>query len=263
MIIIGERINSSRPSVKEAILKKDEDFILNEARVQFEAGVTFLDVNCATTLEKEEESIKWTIKLIQANIDIPICIDSPSPKAIEAALSVCKGKALINSITLEESRLVPVLELAKNYEASIIALVMDTKGIPPDPAQRLDIAKKICDTAHKRYTIPKDRLYFDPIVQPISVGTINGKVCLDTLKLLKQNGFRTVMGLSNISYGLPKRRLINSTFFSMCLCIGLDAVIMDPLDKRMNSTLKASNALIGQDDYCCSYLEAYRANLLE
>ena len=258
MLIIGERINASRKSILQAIQERNVQFIQEEAKKQVEAGAQMLDVNAGVRVQQEPDDIQWLVKIVQENVNVPLCIDSPNPKAIESGLKLHKGKALVNSITLQKERLEGILPLVKKYNCSVVALTMGESGMPETAEERFEICKDIIEVA-KKEKIPLESLYIDPLVQPISTNIKNCLITLDTIKMIK-NSFpvKLITGLSNISFGLPNRKLINRTFLAMALSAGLDAALLDPLDKDLMSTLKASEALLGQDEYCLNYLTAFR-----
>ena len=262
MLIIGERINTSREDVKIAVDTRDAAFIQELSRKQKEAGANMLDVNCGTSLEKEPEDLAWLLKVVQEAVDLPLCIDSPNPDAITKVLPLHKGKALINSITLEKSRYEKILPLAKEFEASVIALTMDEKSLPETAEAKFHMAAKILDLAKKNGIAPED-VYFDPMVKPLSSSSGQAKEFLDSVGLIKKLGdVKIIGGLSNVSFGLPDRSLLNSVFLAMARCSGLDAAIIDPLNKRVMSALKASELIMGRDNYCKNYISAYREGKL-
>ena len=265
MIIIGERINSTRRAIQEAIKDRNAALIAKEARSQIDAGADFIDVNCAVTSGDELQDIDWVLSVVQSEIpDVSICIDSPSHRAIERALSVyrAKGSVMVNSITAEEARIKNILPIAIKYKTKLIALTMDERGMPETAKDRFEIAKKIFERVRRDGFNTAD-LYFDPLVRPISTEPQQAKEFLGSIKLIKALGdVKTICGLSNVSFGLPNRSLINSTFLSMAIALGLDAAIIDPLDKNMVSSLRSANALLGMDEYCGEYIKAFRAGKL-
>ena len=262
MLVVGERINASRKTILEAIQQKNSAFIQQEAKNQVDAGANMLDVNAGVRVSTEEDDMQWLVKTIQETVDIPLCIDSPNPKAIEAGLKIHKGKALINSITLQKERIDFILPLVKKYNCLVVALTMDDKGMPETSQERFDICQRIVD-AVKKEGIPVESLYIDPLVQPISTDSKNCIITLDTIRMIK-NAFpvKFAMGLSNISFGLPNRKLINRTFLAMAMAMGLDGALIDPTDKDMMAAIKTSEALLGKDEYCMEYLTAFRENKL-
>ena len=262
MLIIGERINTSRENVRIAVEKKDVNFIQELSRKQVAGGANMLDVNCGTSLEKEAEDLAWLVKTVQKAVDVQLCIDSPSPESLAAALPAHKGKALVNSITLEKARYEKILPLIKKYGSSVVALTMDEKHVPATADERFSTAKKILEIA-KGYGIAPGEVYFDPMVKPLSSSPVQAKEFLSGVRLIKSlNGAKIIGGLSNISFGLPERSLLNSTFLAMARCLGLDAAIIDPLNKKVMSVLRAAEAIMGHDNYCKNYITAYRQGSL-
>lgn len=260
MLIVGELINSSRKNIEEAIERSDAGFIKSIAERQIEAGAGILDVNCATFVDDEIAKLEWLIKTIQSAVDAPISIDSPNPKAIEAGLKLQKRPSLINSITGQKERMNAILPLAKKYNASLVALAMDDKGIPDTAQKRLEVAKKIVRAAGN-FGIPATKIFIDPIIKPISTEQGQANEFLTALRLIKENlkGVNTICGLSNISFGLPNRHLLNQVFLTLSIFQGLDAAILNPLDKELMLAIKAENALLGKDQYCMEFIKAYKA----
>ena len=265
MLIIGERINSTKKEVQEAIRKRNASFILREADRQIRAGAQFVDVNCAVTSGDEAQDIDWLISVIQSEIrDVNICIDSPNYVAITKAIGVykAKGRLMINSITGDESRIKNILPLAIQHDTKLVALTMDETGMPNTAEERFEIAKLIFDRVRKG-GFNTESLYFDPLIRPVSTEPHQAREFLKSIPMIKSLGnAKTICGLSNVSYGLPNRSLINSVFLSMAIEAGLDAAILDPLDKNIISHLKASRTLIGADEFCADYIKAFREGIL-
>lgn len=264
MLIIGERINTSRKDIRPAVENKDKEFIQREARLQIEAGAEVIDVNCGTRVKEEPEDLEWLVKTVQEVVAAPLCIDSPNPLALERALSVHRGRAFINSITLEEERMGHILPLIKKNNARVIALTMDDKGMPSDSKTRVDIAGKLLK-ALEGEGMKREDIYFDPLVRPLGTDPEQGLMVLETIKTImdKFPGAHTFCGLSNISFGLPLRSLLNQNFLTMAMVMGLDAVMIDPLDKRMMSSLRASLALLNKDEFALQYIKAFREGKLQ
>ncbi len=263
MIIIGELINSSRKKIGQAIENKDGDYIRKVARDQFENDADFIDVNAGAFPANEAEYLQWLVKEVQSEIDAPCCIDSPSPRAIEAAVSVHKGTAMVNSISLEKERYEAFLPIISGTNLKIIALCMNDSGMPRTCDERCGIADRLVNGLVKN-NIPVENIYVDPLVQPIGTDTRFGIEFLDAVeKIMKMfPGIHTVCGLSNISFGLPERKLLNRTFITMAIAKGLDAAIINPLDKKMMANIITAQALYGSDAYCMNYIKAYRADKL-
>jgi 5-methyltetrahydrofolate--homocysteine methyltransferase len=264
MIIIGELINGSRKPVAEALAKRDAEAIAEIARGQEEAGAHLLDVNAGTGPDREVEDLLWLIDIVTREVEIPLCIDSPNHQAVQAGLEKAGHRAaMINSTTAEEDRLTAYLPLAKNHGCSIIALCMGDDGVPGDAPSRFQIAQNLVKTITDE-DIPPEKIYLDPIVCPISVDGRAGQTALETMRFVKAGlpQVKTICGLSNISYGLPKRSLLNREFLSILRAGGLDAAILDPTDRRLTSSLLACEALLGYDENCLTYIGASREGKL-
>jgi 5-methyltetrahydrofolate--homocysteine methyltransferase len=267
MLIVGERINTSRKNIRPAVEGRDKDFIQKEAKLQVEAGACRIDVNCGTRVKEEPEDLEWLVKTVQEAVDVPLSIDSPNPLALERGLAAHKGhkgKALVNSITLEKERVEKILPLVKKYKAAVVALTMDDRGMPIDTVTRVEIAGKLLHLLEGE-GIKKEDVYFDPLVRPLGTDPNQSLVVLETIKTIMQkySGVHTFCGLSNISFGLPLRSLLNRNFLVMAMLMGLDAVMIDPLDKKMMSDLRASLALLNKDQFCLEYIKAFREGKLE
>ena len=258
MLIIGERINSSRKAINEAVNKKDVEFIQKEAINQVNAGADMLDVNCGTNVNSELSDMEWLIKKVQEVVDVPLVIDSPDPKALEAGLKVYKGKPMINSTTGEKKRMDEVLPLVKEYKTSIVALAMDENGMPHTALERYNVAKKITAAAEK-YGISPSEIYFDPLVRPISTEPEQAREFFEAIKLIKTiPQVKTTCGLSNISFGLPNRSLLNSTFIAIAISAGLDSALIDPTDKNMIAAIRSTEAILNRDEYCMEYITWFK-----
>jgi len=262
MIIVGELINASRKVVAAAIEKQDQEAITKIAKDQTEAGADFIDVNAGVFVGKEPEYLEWLVKTVQAAVDTPCCIDSPDPKAIEKALAVHNGTAMINSISLEKDRYDTLMPIIAGTDLKVVALCMSDDGMPETTADRMKIADKLVNGLVQNQ-IPLENIYVDPLVQPVSTNNDFGVEFLNAIEQIIKTfeGIHTVCGLSNISFGLPDRKFLNQTFMSMAIAKGLDGAIVNPLDKKMMANIIAAEALAGRDDYCMEYLKAYRADL--
>ncbi len=263
MLVIGEKINASIKSIAEAIANRNDEYLANLARDQANAGANFIDVNTGSGqgLHSDEiAAMKWLVDVVQNATDKPLAIDSDSPDMIETGLKQYRGeKVMINSVTAEIPRLEAVGPLAAERQASIIALAMGAEGIPDSVDKRL----AACDVIMTKLTgfgIKPEDIYFDPLVLPIAVDARQGQVTLKTIEQIKQRfpDAKTVMGLSNVSYGLPVRKLINRTFLIMAAYAGLDAVIINPLDTKAMSFIKVADIITGKDPSCRAYLRAHR-----
>lgn len=265
MVIVGEKINTSLKGITEAIKAKDKEFIQELAVRQSNQGSDYIDVNCGTLIDIEEEMLPWLVEIVQEVVDKPCCIDSPNPKALEAALKVHKGRPMINSITAEKSRYDDVIRLVKEYDAKIVALLIDDKnGISPSDEIRTSIGVDLIEKMHNDGVAYED-MYIDPLIQPISTDSNMGLVALNTIANIKQKfpEVHFMCGLSNISFGLPNRGLLNRTYLSMCMHAGLDGAVLDPGNKKMMSMIYAGEALLNKDRFTKKYLKAHRKGVLE
>jgi len=264
MYIIGELINASRKSIGAAIEARDAAAIHKVAQAQAEAGADYIDVNAGVFVGKEPQYLKWLVETVQQVTDRPCAIDSPDPAAIEAALAVHRGTALINSISLEKARYENLLPILAGTDLKVIALCMSDEGMPQTVADRLRIADKLINgLLQKDVKLP--HIFVDPLVQPMSVDNSFGMAFLDSVEqiMARFKGIHTACGLSNISFGLPARPFLNQTFMVMAIAKGLDGAIVNPLDKQMMANITAAEALVGKNNYCMKYLKAYRARAFE
>jgi len=259
MLVIGEKINTTLKEAKEIVAKKDEKALQELAKKQIDAGANMVDVNVGTRIKTEAEDMEWAIKTIQEIIDIPCCIDSPNPKVLEAGLRVHRGKALVNSITAEKKRLNDALPILKNYDCKVVALTMDDEGIPEDDEERYKIAANLIEKLNKE-GFALDDIYIDPLIRPISTDPKLGKVVLDAMGKICTSfpEIHIICGLSNVSFGLPRRSLLNRTFLAMEMTKGLDAALLDPLDKNVMASLISARALLGEDEFCVNYISSFR-----
>jgi len=266
MLIIGEKLNSTREKVREMIERRDSELIKDLAIRQVEGGADILDVNSSAASGNPEENIEWLVSTVQEAVAVPLCIDSPNVEEIEKGLATHNwdmGRALINSITGEKEKLDRLLPIIKRYKCAVVALVMDEHGIPDNAKTRIEIAHKLIKILTDS-GVPLSDIYIDPLVIPIGTNDKNGLITMETIKGVKEiyPEVKTIIGLSNISYGLPERKLINQIFMVLAMSCGLDAAIIDPIDKRMMAVIKTSCALLGKDSFCREYIQAYREGKL-
>jgi len=264
MIIVGELINSTRRRVEKAITDSDISMIQELARAQAEAGAHYIDVNAGTFDKEEDRYLNWLIENVLDVVDIPCCIDSPNPKAINSALrrhqEISSLVPMINSISLEKKRYGDMLTMLSGTDLKVVALCMSDDGLPETAYDRLQIADKLINGLVKK-NVALDNIYVDPLVQSISVNPIFGVEFCKSLDLIKKEfkGIHFMCGLSNISYGMPARKHVNQAFMSMAISHGLDGAIIDPLDKKMTTSIVTAEALSGTDEYCLNFFKAYRA----
>ncbi|MHB8074347.1 methyltetrahydrofolate cobalamin methyltransferase [Desulfosporosinus fructosivorans] len=264
MIIVGELINASRKAVRAAIEAQDVAAIQKIALDQLKGGANYIDVNAGIFVGKEPEYLKWLVEIVQEATGAPCCIDSPDPKAIEKALSVHKGVAMINSISLEKERYNALLPLIAGTEHKVVALCMSDEGMPETTDARLTIADKLINGLVQN-SIPLDNIFVDPLVQPVATKDAFGVEFLEAVEkiMTTYQGVHTMCGLSNISYGLPIRKLLNQSFAVMAIARGLDGLIINPLDRQMMANIIAAETIAGRDSYCANYLGAFRSGKLE
>jgi cobalamin-dependent methionine synthase I len=264
MIIVGELINASRKKISEAIKSGDADFISAIAAEQKEKGADYIDVNAGTFVDDEAEKLCWLVETVQSKVDAPCCIDSPDPKAIEQALKVHQGTAMVNSISLEKERYEAMLPLIAGTDLKIVALCMSDDGMPQTCDERMAVADKLVNSLVAN-NVPLENIYVDPLVQPVSTNDNYGKEFLAAISgiMAKFPGVHTCCGLSNISFGLPTRKMINQTFMVMAINSGLDAAIIDPLDARMMAAIVTAEMISGRDEYCGEYIQCYRDKKFE
>ncbi len=258
MIIIGEKLNGSIPSIAKAIAEKDADLIRERARMQAEAGATFLDV-CASVEEAVEvETLKWMIDLVQEVTDTPICVDSPSARSCVAAIPFCKRPGLINSVSLEGDKIDTIFPVIADTDWECVALLCDNDGIPDSVERRMKIFFGIMEKA-KQYGIAPSRLHIDPLVVTLGTDQTALTVFADCCRRIKYEypEIHITSGLSNISFGLPVRKNINQAFMVLAMNAGMDSAIVDPTNKNMIGMIYATNALLERDEYCLQYIDKF------
>jgi len=265
LLIVGELINSSRKAINEAIDNRDAEYIKKIALEQVAAGADYLDVNCGTKVYNEAECMVWLVNTVQEAVQVPLCIDSPNPKVLEAGLELCKyGQPMINSITDEAERFEAVFPMALKYKTKLVALCMDDSGMPETSDDRMKVVKSLYGKLTSN-GFPEQDIYFDPLVKPVSSVETAGQEVLGTIVAIKKAypNVHFMCGLSNVSYGLPNRKILNRLFVVQTMTLGMDGYILNPTDKGMMGTIKVSQVLLGQDSYCMNYLTAHRSGLFE
>lgn len=264
MKIIGEKINGTRKPVAKAIAERDAAFIRNLAREQVEGGAHWLDVNAGTQSRQEPGDLVWLIHCVQEVVDVPLCLDSANPGALQIAIKEVKKGPIINSISGERCRLEAILPIAVEHGCEVIALSMDDRGIPATAPARLDVIRKVINET-RRAGLPDEKIYADPLV--MTIATHMGAVCtaIETIRAIRAEFPKAHIscGLSNVSFGMPARGLINRTFLVMALEAGLDTAILDPNDRELRAARVTADLLLGYDKHCLNYTRAYRAGLLE
>ena len=264
--IIGESLNASIPAVKEAVVAQDEEKITALAIRQAECGAHMLDVNAAVVGRNEPEDLVWMVRAVQAAVELPLVMDSSDPKALQEALKVYKGPApILSSITGEMTEgHEALLSLAVEHNCGLVAMCMDDAGISPDPAKRVAVAESLVERAAKA-GLKQENLYVDPLVMAISADTVAGATFLEVLRMIREHlpEVHTFCGASNVSHGMPLRKLLNHTFVSMLVACGMDSFLVNVRDQGLMATFLASAALVGQDEWSMEYIRAFRAGKLD
>lgn len=262
MIIIGEKINGSIPAVADAIVKRDREFIKNRAKTQADAGATYIDC-CASVPETEEvETLKWMIDCIQEVTDLPISVDSPSADVIAQVYSYCKRPGLINSVSGEGDKIDKIFPLIADTKWEVICLLSDDTGIPKCAADRLKVFDHIMEKA-KEYGISPSRLHIDPLVEMLCTSEDGIAMNVEVINTIRKKypDIHITAAVSNISFNLPVRKMINLGFTVLAMNAGLDSAILDPTNRDMMGVIYATEALLGMDDYCMEYISAYREGI--
>jgi 5-methyltetrahydrofolate--homocysteine methyltransferase len=258
-VIIGERINpTGRKLVLKALQEGNFDMVRTDATSQVAAGALILDVNAGVPGADEPALLQQVLRTVMETTDVPLCIDTADPEALEAALSLYEGKALVNSVNGEERALKEVLPLVKEHEAAVIGLCMDEQGIPETPEKRLAVAGKILERAGA-LGIPAEDVVIDPLALTMGADSTAGRVALEAIELVvKEFGVNITMGASNISFGLPDRKYVNAAFIAMAIHAGLTCPITNPLVTEVNTAVLAADLAMGRDDYGMRWIQAYR-----
>lgn len=262
--IVAERINCTRKTIREATENRDAAFIQEQAKLQAEAGATYIDVNAGAHPDTEMDNMRWLLEQVLAVTDLPISLDSANANVLQAGLEMLGGrKAMINSISLETGKSERLLPLVKQYGTTVIGLCLGSEGMPNTAEERLDFAGRLIAVT-RAAGVADDNVYIDPLVRCVSAENEQGAEFLKAIRLIKAAypAVHFCAGLSNVSYGLPQRTLLNRAFLSLAIWEGLDGAIIDPLDKGMMAALYATRAVIGQDEYCMDYMTAVREGSL-
>lgn len=264
MIVIGERINATRENIKEAIEKKDKEFIKKEIKKQINCGANYIDLNAGTGKgkEKEKQDMKWLIETLYEIDDFPISIDSSDTDVIDFALHLVKNPdKMINSINGEKEKIEKFIPIIKKYpESKVICLTMDENGIPSDYKKRIEIAGNLIKILND-VGVKDENIFVDCLVEPISVNTENVKIFLNALKGVKHKfNVKTTCGVSNVSFGLPNRKIVNKYFLALCIYEGLDSAIIDPTISDIREAIYLGELLTGKDEFCMNYIKMCRAN---
>lgn len=262
--VIGERINTSRKLVQAAVADRDADYIIDDVKKQIEAGADYIDVNAGARIGHETEDMKWLLDIIQPIATVPLTLDSPDPAVLEMAFNMVEKTPMINSISLEKERFDAMMPFLEGKECKVIALCMDDAGMPSSATDIFNRAKTMVKELNK-IGIPTASIYVDPLVQPISTDSGKGVMVLSAVRAIKAEfpDVHITGGLSNISYGLPQRKVINRTFVSLMMDAGMDSAIIDPLDIKIMAAIRTSDMLLGHDEFCMNFLKKVRSGAIE
>ena len=257
--IIGERINPTRrKKLAETMSQGDFSVVQEDARKQVEAGAQVLDVNAGIPGGDEPALLRGAAKAVMEVTDAPLCFDSANPEALKAVLEIYPGKALINSTTAEEHMMARVLPLVKQFGAAVIGVITDESGVPPTPEARLAVARKLVNRAAD-YGIPPEDIIIDCLALTVGADHNAGKITLDSMVLVRQElGVNLNLGASNVSFGLPDRKILNVAYLSLAIARGLTIAITDPTVPEIQTTVLACDLLMGRDEYAMRWIKAFR-----
>jgi len=261
-VVIGEKINpTGRKKLAAALQEGNLDYVRDLAKKQIEAGADILDVNVGMAGTDDVEYLPKIVKMLVDEFDIPLCLDTPNPKALAAALPLVQGRALINSVNGEEKSLEAVLPIVKEFGTAVIGLTIGEGGISNDPEERLAAAGKIIERAGQ-LGIPADDIVIDPLVMTVGADSNAGLITLTTIELVKREfGVNVNLGASNISFGMPERDVVNTAFLGLAIGAGATCAITDPM--KYSLSIKAIDLLRGRDSYGAKYLKYYRVHAPE
>lgn len=264
MLIVAERINASRKAIRAALEKFDAEAIGGEVRLQAAAGAHYIDLNGGTFPGREAEMLCWLVDTAQQATELPLCLDSSDPAALAAALPRVRGpRPMVNSITLERERYDRVLPLAREYGAKLIALAQGEDVPASSTAEKLDLASRLVE----RLTgagVALDDLYVDPLVFPVATDSGSAQATVGAIRevMARFPGVHTICGLSNVSYGLPARKLVNRMFLAGAIAAGMDSAIIDPTDPQLMAAMLGAEAVFGRDEYCMNFIGAFQSGKL-
>jgi cobalamin-dependent methionine synthase I len=264
VLIVGERLNTSRKEVNEAVQGRDALYVQEDSRRQVAAGADLVEVNAGSRRFSETEDLAWLIEEVQRAVpDARLCIDSSNPSTFEAIIGLARNRPMLNSVTAERARMHAMLPLLSRGGCDVIALCVDDQGIPKSVAQSMEVASRLVAELEDA-GVSRERVFLDFALTALST---DSQAVPNTLHILRHlagelPGVGTVCGLSNVSFGLPRRRLLNRTFLALAMEAGMSAAICDPLDPDLMATVLATDALLGRDRRCQRYSRAYREGRL-
>jgi 5-methyltetrahydrofolate--homocysteine methyltransferase len=264
MLIIGEKLNGTLTKTAAAIAQRDTDYVQTIAQRQVEAGADYLDVNAGTGRGDETEDLLWLIDVVQEVVEVPLCLDSANSVALKAGMAAVSQTPMVNSISGEACRLDGILPLAAKKGSPVIALLLDDNGIPDELEARLKIGRMLMEKTQAA-GIPDNQVFIDPLAMAVSTKTEGAVVALDSMRVLREEypEVKFSIGLSNISFGLPGRTLINQAFLAQLLAAGLDAAIINPMEQGLINMLYATELILGRDRFCRNYTKAFRSERIK
>lgn len=264
LIIIGEKINGTRKQVAHAIRHREADFIRDLAVRQCDRGASYLDINAGTLVEHEPEDMAWLVQTVQNAVPTAtLCLDSANHEALKAGILTAATPPMLNSLSGEQFRIDGVLPLACEFQTQLIVLPLNDDGIPGNSEERMDVVRYLVERTRKG-GLPDEKLFVDPLVMAISTGTENGNVTLETCRKIREEFPRVHLtcGLSNISFGMPLRPLLNQAFMVLTIQAGMDSVILDPEDRDLRGIMMAAETLLGKDRHCLTFNRAFRSGAI-
>ena len=259
ILIIGERLNSSNPRVKKLFQEQNDGELLDVAQEQVAGGASYIDLNASMIMKGEEEALRWGARIVSTNLEAGVSLDSPNTDVLLKVIPEFGSRAILNSLTTDEEVLGEALPVVSDCGGGVVVILKSREGIPATADGRLSLAETVV-TAVSKAGIPPGKVFLDPIFSPLATSMGGLSVALETIAGLRREypEFQRIGGLSNISFGLPSRRLLNRTFLAMVLSQGLTAVICDSTDRRIVETLKTSEAILGLDPGIRNFLQFYR-----
>ena len=263
MLIIGETLNASIKTVADAIIARDDNFVAHLAKEQVKSGANMLDVNAGIGMRDEYADILWLVRTTQNAVDVPLVLDSSNPEVLVATFAECRRRPMLSSISGEPHKLEVLLPFIAEHDCSVLGMCVGEKGIPTTAGEILEVARLLIDKTAQVGLKPQN-LYLDPAVMAVATDATAAQKVVAAIGLIKeyQPKVNTVCAVSNVSFGLPRRKLLNHTFIPMLMSAGVDALIVDVRDKGTMACILGVEALLGKDEYCINYMRAYREGRL-
>lgn len=263
LLIIGDRINSSSKTLAKAIRERNAFLVQEEARIQEEAGAHYLDVNAGKFVGEEAEHLTWLIEVVQGATQLPLCIDSPDPEVMRRVLPLARRRPIVNSLTLESGRMEGMLPLVVENRTKVVALCQDGREVATTAEAKLRMSEKIVEKLTKA-GVPMEDIFIDPLLVPLAIDFRSAVETLRAIEKIRRSfpEVHVTCGLRNVSHGLPRRELVHRTFIVAAIAVGLDSAILDPCEKGLMAAIKAAELVQGRDDFCLSYIEAFRKGQL-